>query len=509
MKTPPLVILGLDAADPNFICRWAKEGYLPTIASMMKRGCWGRSAGPELISEHGVWFSLFSGVSRAKHGYYYFRQLRPGTYDLEAVSGLDLDVYPFWHHLRGRQKRAAIVDVPYSRCLPGLPGIQLLNWATHDPLHPELFTPASEPPGLLQEVYKNFGPRLTTAEKTDSSFTEDRRIFRQSLDHVAKKGALCRYLLAKGHFDVVVVVFAESHAAGHQFWKYSPEVATGAVTGESELSCAIRDVYQAIDRQMGLLLAQLPAEANAFIVSSIGMEDDYPTTGLIKAFCRQLGYQSASEHPSFSVRTLEWIRKMSPESWRGPLSRHLPREKAERMLAYRFRNGTSWRNTTAFPIPSFYTSFLRVNLRGREPEGIVEPGSPYEALLDRMEADLSQLMDPQTSEPAVTRVARAIDLFGRDPHPSLPDLFVEWKPGRFMRRVAHPRAELTQSKPGFFRRSDHSAQGFFAAAGPSILNRGQMADLSPLDLAPTFLRLMGEAVPKELTGKVIEAMIAG
>ncbi|MGH9200661.1 MAG: alkaline phosphatase family protein, partial [Vicinamibacterales bacterium] len=59
--TAPLVIVGIDAGDPDFIRQWAQEGYLPTIASVMERGRWGKTGGPELISEHGVWVSLFSG----------------------------------------------------------------------------------------------------------------------------------------------------------------------------------------------------------------------------------------------------------------------------------------------------------------------------------------------------------------------------------------------------------------------------------------------------------------
>lgn len=43
MKNSPLVILSLDAGDTDFIERWAKEGYLPAIAAIMERGCWGKT----------------------------------------------------------------------------------------------------------------------------------------------------------------------------------------------------------------------------------------------------------------------------------------------------------------------------------------------------------------------------------------------------------------------------------------------------------------------------------
>lgn len=104
-KRPPLVIIGIDAGDPQFIEEWAGQGHLPNISSVMNRGFWGGTAGPELVTEHGVWISLLSGISRGTHGYHYFRQLKPGTYELESVTGLDIDAPPFWSHLIGTDKK--------------------------------------------------------------------------------------------------------------------------------------------------------------------------------------------------------------------------------------------------------------------------------------------------------------------------------------------------------------------------------------------------------------------
>ena len=55
VKTPPLVIFGLDGGDAGFIKQWAQDGYLPTIASIKQRGCWGDIGGPELMSTQGAW----------------------------------------------------------------------------------------------------------------------------------------------------------------------------------------------------------------------------------------------------------------------------------------------------------------------------------------------------------------------------------------------------------------------------------------------------------------------
>src|SRR5688572_30501726 len=102
----------------------------------MRNGFWGRTAGGDLLNEHGAFVSLFSGVSCAEHGYYYSRQLRPGTYDLYPTTSRDARVRPFWSLLRGTGLRAAIIDVPDTVPVPGLPGLQLCDWATHNPRWP-------------------------------------------------------------------------------------------------------------------------------------------------------------------------------------------------------------------------------------------------------------------------------------------------------------------------------------------------------------------------------------
>jgi predicted AlkP superfamily phosphohydrolase/phosphomutase len=195
-----------------------------------------------------------------------------------------------------------------------------------------------------------------------------------------------------------------------------------------------------------------------------------------------------------------------PESWRIALSRRLSRDTRERLLADQFRASTDWTRTRAFAIPAAYTSFVRVNLEGREPAGIVSQGAEYESLLGEMEADLATLVDPEDGRPAVVRTTRTTDAFACGPHASLPDLWVEWKPGRFMTRVVHPRGEIRQARPDFYRRSDHGEQGFFAAAGPAIARAGEVGEVDLLDLAPTFLALTGAAPAPRMTGRPIRAL---
>jgi predicted AlkP superfamily phosphohydrolase/phosphomutase len=496
MKALPLVIIGLDGGDAGFIQQWAQAGYLPTIASIMQRGCRGQIGGPELMSTHGAWLSLFSGISRIEHGYYDNRQLMPGTYDLRNFTARDAHALPFWTHLRGGSKRVAIIDALETELLPDLPGLQLANWAVQQQYNNSNVPPSAEPASLLNDVYRHVGPPIhIDVFKPDSSSRDDASAYRLILKRVETKGAMCRRLLAQDQCDLTVITFVEAHTAAHRFWDYRSEGSrrTEATNEACKLSTAIRDIYQAIDHELGLLVKQIPEEANIFIISLFGMKDLFPTTGLIEAFCRELEYQVPVHGTVNTLNALKILRRTISADVRARMSRLLPRRMQLQLETDRFRTETNWAKTKAFSIPALNSSFVRVNLRGREPQGIVEPGSEYERLLIQIEADLRQLVDVRSGKPAVERVIRTAEAFRCGPPSVLPDLSVEWQSTPYlMDRVRHPEVELVQARPHYNRSSYHTFSGFVAAAGPSIRAGGDLGQVSPLDFAPLFLSLMGE-----------------
>ena len=505
----PLLVVGIDAGDPVLLRRWAKEGHLPVLASLMKRGSWAQTCGPELMLEHGAWVSIFSGISRGRHGFHYFRQLKPRSYDLELIHGPEINATPFWASSPNQHRRVVVADVPDGALYGAVPGLQLVNWAVHRGFNSRAPAdqPRSVPPRFLDEVIQTFGPAVQLAEAPGADAAGNRRIHRKLVARVEKKGALCCHMIERSEPDLVVCCFGESHTAGHQFWRYCGTSAPPPPNG-NEFAHATRDVYAAIDRQLGRLLELLPPSTNVVVLSSIGLADYYPTTGLLDSFCLGLGYQAGAKKSSTSFGPVALARRALPEKWRISLSRYLSRESRERILAQQFQRSADWKQTTAFAIPSFYTGFLRVNLRGREPEGIVEPGAEYEAVLQNLENDLGQLIDPQTGQPAIEKVVRAGDVYGCNPPEVLPDLIVHWKScSHFVDRVIHPKVVLTQKKPEFFRDSDHSHKGFFAAAGPAIQNLGELPDVEVLDLAPTLLALLDEAKSEQMTGDIIKDLL--
>jgi predicted AlkP superfamily phosphohydrolase/phosphomutase len=500
----PLVILALDAGDAGLIERWTDEGHLQTIKGLLARGVQSRLTGPELVSENGIWVSLFSGLSCAQHGYYYWRPLKPGTYELELSNQQVDGAVPFWGHSRQTGMRVAVVDVPETHCTVGVPGIQVANWAPHN----ARFAGYSVPASLFADLRSRFGSPLGVEERVGSTLDEDVQIYGGLLKQIEQKAAICDHLLSRDKFDLVVLGFHESHIAGHQFWKYSDR-SSAPVNSRGRLTHATRDVYQAIDRVFGDLLERLPQDSTAAVVSNMGLQEDYPNLELTQAFCRQLGYHRMRPRVDSRPAIPRLARRMIPQSWQRTISSMLPDAFHAQMLSREWLGGTDWSATTVFPIPSYFLGFLRVNLRGREPQGVVEPGSDYLQLLERVEADLMRLTDPISGRPAVRYIARTVDHFHTEPHESLPDIFFDWAPAPYpKRRVEHPHTVLEQTDMFFNRDTRHDLCGFFAAAGPGITGRGRIHNLSVLDVAPTCLRLMGRMVPDSMQGTAASEILA-
>ena len=496
----PLVIVQCDAFDPALTRQWMDEGHLPNLAALRDRGLVASIGGAEHIAELGLALSAYSGVSRSRHGYYDYRQLRSGSYDLYPAGPADASARPFWSALNGA--RVVTVDAGESMLVDGLTGKQLTNWTAHQSAT-RVEPPIAIPPTVLDHARRTFGSPTRISEfLLDSQPSDDRPILSALVDRVRRKGELCRSLTRDGA-DLIVVGFFEGHTAGHRFWKYHQ----GRVS-DAELRHGLQRVYTAIDHEIGLLLADTP-RANVAVLSFFGMHDEYPSEGLMESFCRVLGYQASPRASTDQRRSLGDIaRGLIPPALRAAISRRLPHHAQEELLARAFRGSSDWTRTVAFNIPALYTGHIRVNLRGREPQGIVEPGSEYREVLDRIEADLRQLEDPLTGSAAVYAVHRSAELFDESAPSQLPDLFVQWEPTPVFRaQVVHPRGVLRQEPPAYFRDSYHSLDGLAIIGGPDIRATRAPIAIDLLDLAPTFLSLLGTPVPSAMTGTASSAII--
>jgi predicted AlkP superfamily phosphohydrolase/phosphomutase len=146
---------------------------------------------------------------------------------------------------------------------------------------------------------------------------------------------------------------------------------------------------------------------------------------------------------------------------------------------------------------------VRLNLQGREPEGIVRP-EEREAVVAEVKRVLLGIEDPETGE-RLFRGALSRDELYHGPHTEaaadvvgLPAEGVD-APGRLAAAEAPMVSAVTGAAPV------HTLSGLFFAVGP-VFRRGRVAlrgEASILDVGPTLLHALGVNLPQDIDGRVI------
>jgi len=170
--------------------------------------------------------------------------------------------------------------------------------------------------------------------------------------------------------------------------------------------------------------------------------------------------------------------------------------------------GVDTRTSKCFPIPNGAPiGGIRLNLKGREPHGVLERGSEADVFCDELERDLRTIVDDRTGGPLITAVHRTDRLWAGSRRDALPDLLVEWNPdpatgtaalagGRGARiRATSPKIGTVEGINGYGRTGEHLPDGLFICAGPGIAADRRIDPVSILDFHPTICALLGLRAP--------------
>ncbi|MCS6925821.1 MAG: alkaline phosphatase family protein, partial [Candidatus Binatia bacterium] len=393
-----VIVIGLDAADPDLVQLWSREGRLPFLRALMQSGAWVRVISSRTFSNY-PWPSFSTGVSPGRHGLYSFLQLQRGTTEIVQTDPRACPYPPFWQSLRGSGKRVAVFDVPKTYPLEGIEGVQITAWGEEYPL----LDPSSFPPSLVKELSARFGRYRHPVEIPGrNSISRGLRIYDMLRRNLERKSQAAQFLFVQDDWDLFMVVFAEAHYGGHHFyhhfatdhWDYDPRRA-------ARLGHALPTLYTELDTALAGLLEGISDDVIVFIVSVQGIATNYSGNHLMPTVLEKLGFQVSAFTTGGVSPGGEWSRRLRefiPSRARAFVNEHLlPQSFHRKMYARQFRRSIDWRKTTAFFLPNeHFQGFISVNLQGREPWGTIAPGTEYREVCGRLVEELKQLINPQT-----------------------------------------------------------------------------------------------------------------
>jgi len=498
----PVVMIGLDAAEATLIERWCADGTLPALAALRRQGCFGRLNGEATIFAGAVWPTLYTGRRVAWHGIYHDEQWHHQKMRFEAVHDSWLSPTPFWE-LLDRGYRVAVVDAPMTlRAAPSPNGIVVSGWGTHD----RVFS-GTRPRNLAARLARECGRPVLSVPfvrpRTAAEFLAARDNLVATTEQMAQ---LSRFLLGRRSWDVFCVVFGAPHRGGHHLWDLSQIEESGTASLGGELERALEQVYRACDRAVAEVIDAAPVDARVLVFAAHGMG---PNPGWNDRFdeilsaIRGAGADGRRARPRSAVR-----RELG-----NALSARLP-SAAARYLAQRRRTRSfDWNATRYFPLPMDHAGYVRINLAGREPRGIVQSGAEYHALCDELREALSAVRDIDTDEPIVERVYRIDDLAPADaPYRNvLPDLVITWHARSAIRsrgiyRRGYGARRWNGSVLPSLRSGNHRDDGWFIAIGRGIERGSQAHGHHIVDLVPTLFAWLGAGGGQAFHGEPIAAL---
>lgn len=496
-----VLMIGLDAAEFRLVERWMADGGLPNLRVLLEAGAHTRlrSSAEWLVGS--PWPTFYTGLPPSEHGLYHYLIWRPEKMASERPSATWLPVQPFWRDIAA-ERRVIALDIPIAYAPEPFPGMEVAGWATHETLEP----PASYPPELLQRIRKRFGaPPFDDEQAHLLNARELLTVRDQCVRTTELVGNLSLDMLRGEPWDLFMVCFGALHRAGHQLWDLTSMSGSASREQRSELRDALRQVYTACDHEIGRLVAEAGPSTTVLVFSLHGMGPNASRADLLREMLARV-LAGGDEPPT--PRLAERLRRLAPIRMRSWIKSRLPWSLQDRLSLFWRTGGIEWKRTLAFAAFCDLDGYVRLNVAGRERDGIVAPGAEYDQLCARIEAGLSTFVDADTGAPIIQRIGRATDIWPVGRHRDrLPDLVVKWSSNQ----AAHHRA-ITSSNfgsipwpsPGHHpqgRSGNHLPDGFLVASGTGIARGCRLEHRDIVDLAPTVYRLLGLPVPHRMQGK--------
>jgi predicted AlkP superfamily phosphohydrolase/phosphomutase len=207
------------------------------------------------------------------------------------------------------------------------------------------------------------------------------------------------------------------------------------------------------------------------------------------------------------------LRGLVPKEFRAFVSRHLlPRAVNERLSMHWKTADVRWTDTRAFVIENANEGYVRVNLKGREPEGIVAAGSDYESICEEIVGVASKMTNPENGWRVAEHVHRASQIYSGPCTANFPDVIVNWDPSARITTAIEAgkygviRAEAPAYAVPPYYTGNHRGNAFLVAKGPQVASEAVIEGASILDLAPTILAHFGVDVPSHMDGRVQELL---
>ncbi len=479
------MVIGLDGASFNFLGPFCDLGVMPHLERFRRGGSYG-----ELVSAYppitpAAWVTFMTGMLPGKHHVLDFEQFRFVDNSLRYNTSADIHAATIWRIVSDAGRKAAAINVPMTYPPEEVNGIIIAGHNVPNPESPYTY-PEDFKAKLLEQIpdYLQVKPERGDIEEP-AIFDSFVTALTKTVEHYYEA---TRFVDTQIEWDLLMTVFPHTDM-GHHVWRYmDPEISQQYPQRRER----IMGIFRKLDEALGKLFALADERgAQVVIMSDHGHGRQ---AGWVRAnkLLQKWGYITM-------IGKCQWfLRRMVREyqKWRYKDKYTRPARLVDEKL------GIDWSRTKAAVCHTAMWGFLYLNVRGRQPEGIIEPGEAYEAcrndLIERFRAE----KDPFTGEPLFTDVIKPETAYGESTVPwDSPDLLLTPQEGMKVNRRTRGKWTVKHTDPATAE-GTHLLHGLWMASGETI-KAGQNFQANIQDISPTLLTMLGIPVPKDMDGKVM------
>ncbi|HIK43884.1 MAG TPA: alkaline phosphatase family protein [Leptolyngbyaceae cyanobacterium M65_K2018_010] len=460
MPNPRLVIIGLDCMEPSLVFeQWRAD--LPNLSRLMAEGSYGRLESSIPAITVPAWSCMMTGRDPGELGIYGFRNRRDRNYHAMAISDGRAVKFPrLWDLLGEAGWTVAVLSVPGTSPPYPVCGSLVSCFLTPSPA-----VPFTHPPELADQI-KTWLPDFMMDVPNFRS-DDKARILDNLYRLCDQRFTLAEKLIERDRPDFLMLVDMGVDRIHHAFWK-PMDSRHPHYEAESPFAHAIHDYYVHIDQWVGELLQRCDSDTVVLVVSDHGAQ---PLMGgiCINEWLIAKGYLALKAIPT-TGQSLETA-------------------------------AVDWSQTQAWGAGGYYARIF-LNVKGREPEGIVTMDS-YEALRQELTAQLSQLMDPN-GNPLNVKVFKPQDIYQKV-RGRAPDLIVYFDDlaWRSIGSIGLNSLYTLENDTGPDD-ANHAPFGLMIFYDPKAPKGGQVLEGAQIyDILPTLLQRYGLACPAGLRGKLL------
>ncbi|MBI4670760.1 MAG: alkaline phosphatase family protein [Chloroflexi bacterium] len=498
-----VLVIGLDGATWDVLNPLLRDGEMPHLKKLLDRSAQGvlMSSIPPVTAA--AWTCFSTGKNPGKHGLVDFIYFPEHGYRVTIANSTTREAATLWNLLSDRDLRVGVVSVPMTYPPEPVNGVMVTDMMT-----PNANVQYTYPPELKQELLDKVGPFVITPGEGENP-SEPLTYLDKVRQDVKGSADYALYLLKKEPYSFFMYVFGIVDILQHQFWYLIEADPKNLNEQDRALRDKVVDIFTEVDNGVGEMVKSADDETTIVLMSDHGFG---PMKGFmhVNNFLLDQGYLVLKSGGMSAIKRALFRAGLTPQNvhltlkaLKLDLRRKVNRGRAYGMLRRFFLSfdDVDWTKTRAFALG--HIGQIYINLKGRQPSGIVAPGADYEKLRDEIRAELLKLKHPATGEQLIARVLNREEIYHGDLLDNTPDLLL--LPADF-KYVAFGESEFASNKlvgPTLGHTGHHRLEGIGALIGPHVQVGAQIQNASLVDLAPTILYALGLPIPPDMDGRVL------